>query len=176
MSSSAASAPTHRAEPPKEKRVFRTDVHGLRGLAVFLVVIYHVFVGRVSGGVDVFLFISAYFLTGTFVRRMETGKPIAAVGYWGRTFKRLLPPTVVVTFAILAATYLFLPASTYVPMLKDAFLPSSKAKTGGSSTRPRIITLPTAPRQAPSSTSGRFPFRGKCFLPGLCFSLFLPWA
>ncbi len=121
MSSSAASAPTHRAEPPKEKRVFRTDVHGLRGLAVFLVVIYHVFVGRVSGGVDVFLFISAYFLTGTFVRRMETGKPIAAVGYWGRTFKRLLPPTVVVTFAILAATYLFLPASTYVPMLKDAF-------------------------------------------------------
>lgn len=121
MSSSAASAPTHRAELPKEKRVFRTDVHGLRGLAVFLVVIYHVFVGRVSGGVDVFLFISAYFLTGTFVRRMETGKPIAAVGYWGRTFKRLLPPTVVVTFAILAATYLFLPASTYVPMLKDAF-------------------------------------------------------
>ncbi|MCT1866895.1 acyltransferase [Dermabacter sp. p3-SID358] len=121
MSSSAASAPTHRAEPPKEKRVFRTDVHGLRGLAVFLVVVYHVFVGRVSGGVDVFLFISAYFLTGTFVRRMETGKPIAAVGYWGRTFKRLLPPTVVVTFAILAATYLFLPASTYVPMLKDAF-------------------------------------------------------
>ncbi|WP_161493601.1 acyltransferase family protein [Dermabacter jinjuensis] len=93
----------------------------MRGLAVFLVVIYHVFVGRVSGGVDVFLFISAYFLTGTFVRRMETGKPIAAVGYWGRTFKRLLPPTVVVTFAILAATYLFLPASTYVPMLKDAF-------------------------------------------------------
>lgn len=121
MSSSAASAPTHRAELPKGKRVFRTDVHGLRGLAVFLVVIYHVFVGRVSGGVDVFLFISAYFLTGTFVRRMETGKPIAAVGYWGRTFKRLLPPTVVVTFAILAATYIFLPASTYVPMLKDAF-------------------------------------------------------
>lgn len=121
MSSSAASAPTHRAELPKEKRVFRTDVHGLRGLAVFLVVIYHVFVGRVSGGVDVFLFISAYFLTGTFVRRMEAGKPIAAVGYWGRTFKRLLPPTVVVTFAILAATYIFLPASTYVPMLKDAF-------------------------------------------------------
>lgn len=121
MSSSAASAPTHRAEPPKEKRVFRTDVHGLRGLAVFLVVVYHVFVGRVSGGVDVFLFISAYFLTGTFVRRMETGKPIAAVGYWGRTFKRLLPPTVVVTFAILIATWIFLPESTYVPMLRDAF-------------------------------------------------------
>ncbi|WP_082738681.1 acyltransferase family protein [Dermabacter hominis] len=121
MSNTATSSPTHRADLPKEQRVFRTDVHGLRGLAVFLVVIYHVFVGRVSGGVDVFLFISAYFLTGTFVRRMETGKPIAAVGYWGRTFKRLLPPTVVVTFAVLAATYIFLPPSSYVPMLKDAF-------------------------------------------------------
>ncbi|MCT2055105.1 acyltransferase [Dermabacter hominis] len=121
MPATATPPLAHRAEPHKEQRVFRTDVHGLRGLAVFLVVIYHVFVGRVSGGVDVFLFISAYFLTGTFVRRMETGKPIAAVGYWGRTFKRLLPPTVVVTFAILAATYVFLPASTYAPMLKDAF-------------------------------------------------------
>ena len=40
---------------------FRPEIHGLRGLAILLVVAYHLWTsGRVSGGVDVFLFISAY--------------------------------------------------------------------------------------------------------------------
>ena len=34
---------------------FRPELQGLRALAVTLVVLYHVWVGRVSGGVDVFL-------------------------------------------------------------------------------------------------------------------------
>lgn len=100
---------------------FRTDIHGLRGLAVMLVVVYHVFVGRVSGGVDVFLFVSAYFLTNTFMRRLEEGTPIAPVEYWGRTFKRLLPPTVVVTVATVGAALWLLPESERDSTLADAF-------------------------------------------------------
>lgn len=33
----------------------RSDLDGVRGLAIALVVVFHVFVGRVSGGVDVSL-------------------------------------------------------------------------------------------------------------------------
>ncbi|MGO3479269.1 MAG: acyltransferase family protein, partial [Brachybacterium tyrofermentans] len=85
---SAARSPVTAGAPPPP--TYRPELHGLRGLAIALVVLYHVFMDRVSGGVDVFLFISAFFLTGSFVRRMETGKPMAPVAYWARTFKRLL--------------------------------------------------------------------------------------
>ena len=36
-----------------EKR-FRTEIEGLRFIAALLVAIYHIWLGRVSGGVDVF--------------------------------------------------------------------------------------------------------------------------
>ena len=98
----------------------RAELHGLRGLAIALVVLYHVFFDRVSGGVDVFLFISAFFLTGSFVRRMEDGRPMAPIAYWARTFKRLLPPAALIILGTLAGVRLFLPPSTWMPALDDA--------------------------------------------------------
>ncbi len=74
---------------------FRPEVQGLRALAVLMVVVYHIFIGRVSGGVDIFLLISAFFMTGSFVRRMEAGRPLAIPRYWLHTFKRLLPLAVI---------------------------------------------------------------------------------
>lgn len=115
-SSSPGSSAAVSAAPP----AYRPELHGLRGLAIALVVLYHVFMDRVSGGVDVFLFISAFFLTGSFVRRMEAGRPMAPVAYWARTFKRLLAPAAVVVLATLAAVRLFLPPSTWMPAIHDA--------------------------------------------------------
>lgn len=99
---------------------FRPELHGLRGLAVLLVMLYHVFSDRVSGGVDVFLFVSAFFLTGSFVRRIEQGRRLAPLAYWGTVFKRLLAPAVVVILGTLAAVRLWLPPSTWMPTIDDA--------------------------------------------------------
>lgn len=46
------------------------DVDGPRAPAILLVV-YHGWLSRMSGGVDVFLMISALFLTASFARRMD---------------------------------------------------------------------------------------------------------
>ena len=41
--------------PPAPPVAYRRDLDGLRGVAIALVAIFHVWFGRVSGGVDVFL-------------------------------------------------------------------------------------------------------------------------
>ncbi|MCQ9337117.1 acyltransferase [Corynebacterium phoceense] len=71
---------------------YRYDLDGLRGIAIGLVVLYHVFVGRVSGGVDVFLLLSGYFFLGSQLRYAD--KPNASFNPWWpiwRTLRRLVP-------------------------------------------------------------------------------------
>src|SRR5699024_6145287 len=115
----ARQAPRHRASA-RTGPSFRPAIRGVRGTAVLVVVLYHVWFDRVSGGVDVFLFISAFFLTGTFLRRMEAGAPLAPIAYWARTFKRLLPPAALVILSTLAAVLLLLPPTTWLTTLEDA--------------------------------------------------------
>jgi len=62
-----------------------------------------VWIGRVSGGVDVFLMISAFFLTGSFVRRLDAGEPLAIGSFLLSRFRRLLPAAAVVLAATLGA-------------------------------------------------------------------------
>ena len=100
--------------------VFRSELHGLRAVALGLVAVYHIWLGRVSGGVDVFLFLSAFFLTGTFVRRLESGRPLAIPRYWLHTFKRLLPPAAVTIVLVLIGTRFLLPPSTWPDIMRQA--------------------------------------------------------
>jgi len=113
-------SPSSPAAPGTTAGRFRPELHGLRGLAIGLVVLYHIWFDRVSGGVDVFLFISAFLLVGTFLRTADAGRATRPPAYWARTFKRLLPPTAVVALATLVGVYLVLPADRWMTALTDA--------------------------------------------------------
>ena len=52
-------------------------MQGLRALAVLMVVTYHVWLGRVSGGVDIFLLISAFLMTLSFARKVDAGSGVS---------------------------------------------------------------------------------------------------
>jgi peptidoglycan/LPS O-acetylase OafA/YrhL len=107
--------------PARAKAGYRPEVQGLRALAVLMVVTYHVWLGRVSGGVDIFLLISAFLMTLSFARKVESGKPLRLVSHWLHLLKRLLPAVVVVVLGVLAGTRLILPQSRWPDVLDQAW-------------------------------------------------------
>ena len=86
------------------RATYRRDLDGLRGLAIALVVVFHIWFGRVSGGVDIFLVLSGYFFTGSLVRRAGSGGAVGVGETLRRTARRLLPALIVVLGAVLVAT------------------------------------------------------------------------
>ena len=114
-------APTPRASAPKaQPSHFRPEIEGLRAVSVFMIVVYHVWLGRVSGGVDVFLFISAFLLGSSFARRLDARKPFGPVRYWLRTFTRLMPPATIAILGTLLGSYLILPESSWQTVISHA--------------------------------------------------------
>lgn len=115
--------PTRRPRPsPADESVgYRADIDGLRALAILLVVVYHVWWGRVSGGVDVFLMISAFFLTESFARRLRQGGPLRPVTFWVRKFRRLLPAAAVTIFAVLLGTGFIVHAVQWPAIWREAW-------------------------------------------------------
>lgn len=100
---------------------YRADIDGLRALAIVLVVVYHVWLGRVSGGVDVFLMISAFFLTASFARRVRRGGRVDVGRFWLRKFRRLLPAAAVTILGTLVAARLAFPETDWPRIWREAW-------------------------------------------------------
>ena len=97
---------------------FRPELHGLRAVAVALVVVYHVWFDRVSGGVDVFFVLTGFLLTGQLARAADRGS-VPLVDRWRRTLLRLLPAAVVVLLGTVVAGVVVLPESRWVQSVQD---------------------------------------------------------
>lgn len=90
------------------------EIEGLRGLALTLVVAFHLFGnGRVSGGVDVFLFVSGFLLTASLLRWQRSGTAPRLVARYGRMLLRLTPAALLVLVATAVMVYALLPRSTW---------------------------------------------------------------
>ncbi|MGW9555292.1 acyltransferase family protein [Nocardiopsis sp. NPDC055551] len=98
---------------------FRPEIEGLRAIAVVLVAVYHIWFGRVSGGVDVFLLLTGFLITGSLVRAVERDGRVRFVAFWARLAKRLVPLVAVVLLAIMAAMYVWLPSSRWEGLLEE---------------------------------------------------------
>ncbi|WP_306307253.1 acyltransferase family protein [Nocardia higoensis] len=88
----APAAPAARVRPTG----YRTDLDGLRGVAIALVVVFHIWMGRVSGGVDVFLVLAGFFFTASLLRRAGSDNGIPVRETLARLARRLLPALVLV--------------------------------------------------------------------------------
>ena len=100
------------------QRRFRPELQGLRALAVFLVVVYHVWLGRISGGVDVFFLISGFLITGQLYRARSRGG-IEFRPMWGRMIKRLFPATLTVLAAVIVLSLVLLPEYRWFQTIRE---------------------------------------------------------
>lgn len=98
----------------------RLDIQGLRAICMIQVLLYHAWTIGSPIGVDAFIMISAFLMTASFVRRAESGKMPFFIERWATTFKRLLPPLIVVVLTTLWATVQFLPRTRWAEIFDQA--------------------------------------------------------
>ncbi len=116
------------AQPATENRAgfYRHDLDGLRGIAIALVAMFHVWFGRVSGGVDVFLALSGFFFGGKLLRAaLNPGSSLSPVPEVVRLVRRLLPTLVVVLAGCAVLTVLIQPETRW-----ETFADQSLASLG----------------------------------------------
>ncbi|MCL1923896.1 MAG: acyltransferase [Propionibacteriaceae bacterium] len=103
-------------KPTKSSSVTRTDIQWMRALAVGLVLFYHLWPNRVSGGfvgVDIFLVISGFLITTNLLNKPPRHlRDVAA--FWGRRVRRLLPVAFTVIIVTLIMVVLFAPMTRWM--------------------------------------------------------------
>ncbi|MDN6171697.1 MAG: acyltransferase, partial [Yaniella sp.] len=113
---------TSRVARHTPKRRYRPDLHGIRGLAILGVVLFHLFGnGRVSGGIDIFLTVSGFLFTAMLLREAaENDGRINFVAYFGRLFRRIFVPAAIVVVTTAIAGMIILPYTQHTQMLREA--------------------------------------------------------
>jgi len=97
-------------------RAYRTDIDGIRSLAILSVVLFHAGAPGLSGGftgVDVFFVLSGYLIGGHIFGELQAGR-FSYLRFYQRRAKRILPAFYVVLAFILAGTLVLLtPLNAY---------------------------------------------------------------
>lgn len=93
-------------DTPEYRLGYRSDIEGLRAIAILLVVAAHARVSWLAGGfvgVDVFFVLSGYLITGVLLREIDRTGRLQFPNFYARRFRRLLPALLV----MLVCTCLF---------------------------------------------------------------------
>ena len=96
---------------------YRSEIDGLRTVAVLPVILFHMGYGFVKGGffgVDVFFVISGFLITKILTHDIENGD-FSVVKFWIRRIKRLLP----LLITVILATLIVAPLLVFKPVVKE---------------------------------------------------------
>ena len=102
----------------------RTDIDGLRALAILPVLLYHARLGCPGGyvGVDIFFVISGYLITALILKEQEQ-RAFSLTAFWERRIRRIFP-----AMALLLAGTFLLGWFMYLPEDFQAMARSAKAQ------------------------------------------------
>jgi peptidoglycan/LPS O-acetylase OafA/YrhL len=100
---------------------YRTDIDGLRAIAVLSVVAFHVSPGNFSGGyagVDIFFVISGFLISGIILRDLAM-EEFSCLEFYARRVRRIVPALVTVLFSVLGIGWLILLPDEYQMLGKN---------------------------------------------------------
>ena len=107
------------SSPPSDR--YRSDIDGLRAVAVMLVVNFHAFPEVLQGGfigVDIFFVISGFLITGIIARELSAGR-FSLVTFYNRRIRRIFPALIVVLGTVLVLGWLWLLPAPYAALSGD---------------------------------------------------------
>jgi len=100
---------------------YRSDIDGLRAIAVLLVVNFHGFPELLQGGfigVDIFFVISGFLITGIITRELGSGC-FSLVGFYNRRIRRIFPALIVVLCTVLSLGWFWMLPAAYAALSRD---------------------------------------------------------
>lgn len=104
---------------------YRPEIEGLRAVASLLVATFHIWLGRVSGGVDVFFVVAGFLTTITLVGHIRRYGRVRPIAFISRLASRLFPAAAVVLVAVAALAPVLLRPSqllqTFTEVLASTF-------------------------------------------------------
>jgi peptidoglycan/LPS O-acetylase OafA/YrhL len=98
---------------------YRRDIQGVRALGAVLIMIYHIWLNKVSGGVDIFFVVSGYFMATMLLRQVANEGRIRPFVFWGKIIKRVAPSAYLVIMATLVLAFLFIPETQWVSLVDE---------------------------------------------------------
>jgi len=105
--------------PSVEHPTYRPEIQGIRTIGALLVAAFHIWGGRVSGGVDVFFVISGFLMTGSLYKEMQRTRSIDVIAFWGRIARRVTPMASLVLTLTLVAAWLWMPQVRQAAFLSE---------------------------------------------------------
>ncbi|QNU61642.1 acyltransferase family protein [Vreelandella titanicae] len=88
---------------------YRNDIQGVRAIGAMLVLVFHIWFHKVSGGVDVFFVVSGFLMTGMLLRQYAREGKLNPLQFWGGIIKRVVPAAYVVLLITFFLSYFFIP-------------------------------------------------------------------
>lgn len=102
---------------------YRSDIDGLRAVAILLVLIFHAFPDALPGGfigVDVFFVISGYLITGIIQSELQVGR-FSLATFYARRIRRIFPALIVVLSATLMLGWFFFLPNEFISLGKNVY-------------------------------------------------------
>ena len=106
----------------QDTRGFLPEIQALRAVAVTLVVLFHLWPHRFTGGyvgVDAFFVISGYLITSHLLREVDATGRLNLLAFYARRARRLLPASFAVLLACLATAVALLPVELRAANAKE---------------------------------------------------------